>query len=266
MWPRRIARDLIHRTSRMLPFGVAVLIAKQLLRDQGFGGGAGVLSSGETSVFRLIKSDAPILFDVGGHVGEYTAAFLTVFPRGQSYVFEPSASHVDLLRQRLGARSAVQIFPLGLGAEAGQLPLYKDQNISGLASLSQRRLDHFGIKMDHIETVTISTIDAIVAEASVPRIDLLKIDVEGHELAVLRGAAKALKSGLIKLVQFEFGGCNLDTRTNLQDFYYFFAGYDFAIGLVQPSGRIQTIDNYDEFYEHYRTTNFVAAPRAALVG
>lgn len=41
---------------------------------------------------------------------------------------------------------------------------------------------------------------------------------------------------------------------------------DFAIGLVQPDDRVQIIDRYDEFYEHYRTTNFVAAPRAVLAG
>ena len=120
--------------------------------------------------------------------------------------------------------------------------------------------------MDRVETVAISTVDTIVAETSLPAIDLLKIDVEGHELAVLRGAAKSMQHGLIKLVQFEFGGCNLETHTNLQDFFYFFKDYNFVIGLVQPAGRVQIIDRYDEFFEQYRTTNFVAAPRAALAG
>jgi hypothetical protein len=95
-------------------------------------------------------------------------------------------------------------------------------------------------------------------------IDLLKIDVEGHELSVLRGATKTMERGLIKVVQFEFGGCNLDTRTNLQDFFYFFKEFKFVIGLVQPAGRIQLLEQYDEFYEQYRTTNFVAAPKGAL--
>jgi FkbM family methyltransferase len=205
------------------------------------------------------------LFDVGAHVGEYTEAFLSAFPRGRSYAFEPSASHLAILQKRLGGRAEVKIFPVGLGAEVGSFPLYKDREISGLASLSQRRLDHFNIKMDHVESVTIITVDEMVTETSVSAIDLLKIDVEGHELTVLRGASKAMERGLVKLVQFEFGGCNLDTRTNLQDFFYFFKDYDFVIGLVQPSGRIKMLDRYDEFYEQYRTTNFLAARRSLLV-
>jgi FkbM family methyltransferase len=259
MWAR-----LTNWTFRMLPFRVAVLVSKQLLAAQGLGAGGSISSSGEKSVFRLVKADAPILFDVGGHVGEYTEAFLQALPGGQSYIFEPSANHLDMLRQNLGGRPNVHILPAGLGDKPGTLPLYKDRNISGLASLSQRRLEHFDIKMDKVEMVTIGTVDMITAEISLPSIDLLKIDVEGHELAVLRGATKTMERGLIKLVQFEFGGCNLDTRTNLQDFFYFFKEFKFVIGLVQPAGRIQLLEQYDEFYEQYRTTNFVAAPKGAL--
>ena len=261
---QRLFAQLVAWTFRMLPFGVAVLASKQLLCAQGFGVGGSISSSGEKSVFRLVKANAPILFDVGGHLGEYTEAFLNAFPSGQSYVFEPSASHVDMLRQNLGGRPHVHILPVGLGDKPGTLPLYKDRNISGLASLSQRRLEHFDIKMDKVEMVTISTVDMITAEMSLPSIDLLKIDVEGHELSVLFGATKAMARGLIKLVQFEFGGCNLDTRTNLQDFFYFFKEFNFVIGLVRPRGRIQSLEKYDEFYEQYRTTNFVAAPKSAL--
>lgn len=250
---------------RMLPFKTAVRISKQMLAAQGFGAGTEPGSSGETGVFRLVDAGQPVLFDVGGHVGDYTEAFLAHCPSGRAVVFEPSAHHLAVLRQRLGARAEVQILPVGLGAETARLPLYKDREISGLASLSQRRLDHFDITMDQVETVDISTVDQVVADLGVTTIDLLKIDVEGHELAVLRGATATLARGIVKLVQFEFGGCNLDTRTNLQDFYYFFKTYGFAIGLVQPSGRIQVLDRYDEFYEQYRTANFVAAPRERLV-
>ena len=266
MWSRRIGRRLLNDISHVLSFDMAVLISKQLLEAQGFGAGGAIHSSGELGVFNLVKAGTPVLFDVGGHVGEYTDEFLKRFPRGRSCIFEPSASHLALLRQRLGGRPEVQIFPVGLGAEPDQLPLYKDQNISGLASLSQRRLEYLGIKMEQVETVTISTVDMIIEETGLTTIDLLKIDVEGHDLAVLRGASKAMARGIVKLVQFEFGGCNLDSHTNLQDFYYFFKTCDFVIGLVQPSNRIRLIERYDEFYEQYRTTNLVAAPRAVLAG
>jgi FkbM family methyltransferase len=266
IWWRKVARRLLNGASHMLSFEAAMTISKQVLEAQGFGAGGTMQSSGELGVFKLVAAEAPMLFDVGGHIGEYTEKFLERFPQGRSYVFEPSGSHLALLRQRLGDRPEVRIFPLGLGAEAGQATLYKDREISGLASLSQRRLDYLNIKMEQTETVSISTVDRIVEETGLTSIELLKIDVEGHELFVLRGAAKAMERGIIKLVQFEFGGTDLDTHTNLQDFYYFFKTFNFIIGLIQPSTCIRLLDQYDEFYEQYRTTNFIAGPRAILGG
>lgn len=251
----------------MLSFDTAMLISKQILSAQGFGGTSGdIAASGEIGVFKRVQGAAPVLFDVGGHVGVYTQEFFQQFPQGRSFIFEPSASHLEKLRGNLGTNPAVTIFPFGLGTEAAELPLYKDQDITGLASLTQRRLDHFNIKMEAVETVSIRTLDSFVAETGVTSIDLLKMDVEGHELSVLQGATAAMDRRLIKLVQFEFGGCNLDTHTTLQDFFYFFKSYNFIIGLVQPAGRVQVISHYDEFYEQYRTVNFVAAPRSTLVG
>jgi FkbM family methyltransferase len=260
MWKKRLARRVLMTAYQSLPFGVAIYLAKQLLVAQGFGSAGLLESSGETGVFRFVKSGAPVLFDVGGHVGQYTKAFVERFPTGRSYVFEPSEPHLAELRKNVAGLVQVEILPYGLGSAPGRLPLYKDRQISGLASLSRRRLEHYGIAMNLVETVSIDTIDAFVAERNIARIDLLKIDVEGHELAVLRGAATALRKGLIKLVQFEFGGCNLDTRTNLQDFFYFFKEYGLTVALIQPSGHCRPIKQYDEFFEHYRTTNYLAAP------
>jgi hypothetical protein len=118
--------------------------------------------------------------------------------------------------------------------------------------------------MDRIEMVRLQSVDEAMAQHNVATVDLLKIDVEGHELEVLNGAAQALRGNRIRLVQFEFGGCNLDTRTTLQDFFYFFGALDFMIGLIQPAGRVQWLPRYDEFYEQYRTTNFLATSRSNL--
>jgi FkbM family methyltransferase len=238
--------------------------AKQLLAAQGFGSGGMMHSSGELGVFRLINSDRPLLFDVGAHIGEYTEEFLKRFPNGRSFAFEPSPVHLTILRGQLSASPRVRIFPVGLGFEVSSKTLYKDKDVSGLASLTRRRLAHMKIEMDCVESISIRTLDDVVIETGVTCIDLLKIDVEGHDLDVLKGSTNAMEKGLIKLVQFEFGGCNLDTRTTLQDFWYFFQQRGFAIGILQPSTRVHPLKMYDEFYEQYRTANFVAAPRGVF--
>lgn len=62
----------------------------------------------------------------------------------------------------------------------------------------------------------------------------------------------------IKSVQFEFGGCNIDTRTFLQDFFYFFKQHRMRIHRITPFGYLQPLTAYREIDEQFRTTNFLA--------
>jgi hypothetical protein len=59
------------------------------------------------------------------------------------------------------------------------------------------------------------------------------------------------------MVQFEFGGCNLDSRTSLQEYYYFMTQNGFRLCVVTKYG-LERIEPYCEIYKQYRTTNFVA--------
>ena len=246
----------------MVPFDTAVSIAREVLSDQGFGCGGSIATSGELGVFELLAgSDSPVLFDVGGHVGYYAAAFVRSFPNGRAFVFEPSAAHFSKLLEHVGGRRNVTLLQKALGAASGKATLYKDAEVTGLASLTRSRLGHFGIEMDKEEQVQVSTLDEARAENRIDFIYLLKIDVEGSELDVLSGATLAFDQGAIGAVQFEFSGCNLDTRTNLKDFFCFFADRRYRLRIVKPTGAIHPLQGYDEMYEQYRTTNYVALPQ-----
>ena len=83
----------------------------------------------------------------------------------------------------------------------------------------------------------------------------MNLDVEGHELDVLEGFGKLILK--TKLIQFEFGGCNIDTRTYFQDFWYFFLERNFIIYRITPRGFLR-IRSYKEKYEFFQTTNYIA--------
>ena len=104
----------------------------------------------------------------------------------------------------------------------------------------------------------INTIDNYCSENSIDHIHLLKIDIEGHELDALAGAKEMFALKSIDIVTFEFGGCNIDTRTFFQDFWYFFNEANFKIFRITPSGYLHPLKSYKEIYEQFRTTNFIA--------
>jgi FkbM family methyltransferase len=254
----RIIHSAIRRIAGRLSFETALQVSKILLHAQGFGSGADPRKSGERRVFSLLNNDQPILFDVGGHLGGYTAAFLEKFPGGQAYLFEPSAAHMKIARENLSAYSSVCYLPYALSDRDGDAILYKNSTISLVASLTRRRLDHYSVAMDITETIECKTIDGIMSDLAVPSIDLLKIDVEGHELAVLRGAQATINAGRVPIIQFEFGGSHLDTRTTFQDFFYFFGDRNYWLYIIRPRGDLVRIAKYEEALEQYQTSNFVA--------
>ena len=92
-------------------------------------------------------------------------------------------------------------------------------------------------------------------------IDILKIDVEGHELSVLRGLGDLIAR--VKLIQFEFSAANLDTHSLFFDFWNFFETKDFMLYRVAPRG-CMPISRYAHTLENYRLCNMLAVAERIL--
>ncbi|HWZ03610.1 MAG TPA: FkbM family methyltransferase, partial [Mucilaginibacter sp.] len=84
----------------------------------------------------------------------------------------------------------------------------------------------------------------------------LKLDIEGNELNALKGAEKMLKSKSVKSIQFEFGTCNIDSRTYFRDFW-FLLNQDYNIFRVVKDG-LYPITAYTEYDEVFATINYYA--------
>jgi FkbM family methyltransferase len=197
--------------------------------------------------------------DIGGNVGNYTAELRRNNPGLEIHVFEPSAVNVGKLRARFRDDALIRLVPLALSDSSGAASLFADEAGSGLGSLTKRRLDHFRIAFDTEEAVnTIRFEDYWISELQGRPLDLVKLDIEGHELAALRGFGKALQAS--RALQFEFGGCNIDTRTYFQDFWYFFQEQGFELYRIKPFGA-ERIRRYKERDEFFKTTNYIAVRR-----
>jgi len=207
---------------------------------------------------KLSNASDLVIFDVGANVGNYTLAVLKLLGKTPASVhsFEPSKSAFAKLQENTNGAKNVFLHNLGLGQEGKNATLFYDAQASGFASLYKRRLDHFNIHMDFSETVSITTIDVFCRQQDIKRIHFLKMDVEGYELNVLRGASGMIESKLIDFIQFEFGGCNIDSRTFFQDFYYLLSPHYRIYRIVQDG--LYRINDYQETQEIFMTANFLA--------
>src|SRR5262249_29672132 len=88
------------------------------------------------------------------------------------------------------------------------------------------------------------------------RIDLLKLDVEGSELAALQGLAGRLRPDVVDAIQFEYGGTALDAGTTLRDSYRLLTGHGYVLAKLFP--RALEVRSYRPWMEHYAYANYVA--------
>jgi len=178
----------------------------------GIGSGEEVDSSGEKAVLELLGRSSPppyYIFDVGSNQGQYLSLALSALPSEAVTVhcFEPGLYTYRLLEtSRDGAnQDRVVLNNVALGAAPGEMTLYYDKPGSTGASLTKRNHVAGEFVYDQSERVPVDTIDDYCRRHGVRRIDLLKCDVEGHELDVFHGAEGMLRSGSVGMITFEFG-------------------------------------------------------------
>ena len=193
--------------------------------------------SGELSALQRMKAAVPVadvIFDVGANVGEWSMRAAHCWPLARIHAFEPSASTFATLE---AATSGMRVTCVrtALSDQSGRVELHEVPGMPGLSSLHARDLSTHGMVMTATEEVSASTLDEYCDAQHIAAIDVLKLDVEGHELAVLHGARRLLRDRCIKFIQFEFGGTNIDSRTYLRDFVKLL-GADFRIYRLLADG------------------------------
>lgn len=231
-------------------------VYKMALNGMNIGLAGDVFSSGEENVLCLLEKMGKIetIFDVGANTGDYTDMLTRHFPNAKIHCFEPAKATFRVLKENIREKDNIILNNFGLSNRKGEQDLYYDQEVSGLASLYQRQLDHINIDFSHHEKIQLDTIDDYCERSKIESIDFLKMDIEGNELNALKGAAGLLKRGGIGAIQIEFGGCNIDSRTFFRDFWNLLHE-DYSMYRILKDG-LWEITNYTERLECFSYTNY----------
>lgn len=141
-------------------------------------------------------------FDVGANVGQTAAALHEAFPAAEILCFEPVQATYRQLQTAVAGNTQVRTFNLALSDAAGEAVMHTYDS-SLLSSLEPNALFTQN-REARTETCRTETLDTFCAEQGIDAIGLLKIDTEGHDLSVLRGATAMLAAGKIGFVLTEF--------------------------------------------------------------
>lgn len=228
-------------------------------------GGSHFRHSGEANVLRHVirHAEEPFgksIFDIGANQGDYTEMALGIVPNDIRFVcFEPSGPTRRILEQKLArpiADQRVTVIGAGVGSEAGTLELHVPNDGDSVASLYAFDVHTRPWQAGSTEHVPIITLDDHCQAHGIDRVLLLKIDVEGHELHVLRGAKRMIAEGAIQFIQFEFGEAHIDARSFFLD-HYRLLEKQYDLYRVLPTG-LRAIFTYTPDLEIFRTANYLA--------
>lgn len=243
-------------------FRLLRLVERKAAFGQGKGYGSATIRQEVKLVYELLGKSPTLAIDIGGNVGDYAAELRRRNKELEIHIFEPSSANIRKLNSRFSDDRLIKTLPYAVSDSHGAATLFSDVPGSGAGSLTLRRLDHFNVTFSHRETVNTMRFETYWKDVLKGRtIDIVKLDIEGHELSALTGFGEAINS--VRIVQFEFGGCNIDTHTFFQDFWYFFQHHHYEVFRITPLGA-EKIHCYRETDEFFSTTNYIARNQKTL--
>ncbi|BAZ32327.1 hypothetical protein NIES4074_48290 [Cylindrospermum sp. NIES-4074] len=223
-----------------------------------------VILSGEKHLIakilkKKIKNEQPVIFDIGANIGNYTSLLLDSFPKAQIHAFEPHPKNYSRLTERMFTNN-VKSHNIALGEECGTLTLYDKADANGSTHASIYKEVISEIYKQEVVTVDVSidTLDKVAEREGIRYIDFLKIDTEGNELAILKGASRLLEESRIGYIHFEFNEMNIFSKVFFRDFVKLLHNYNFF--RLLPSGLLPLGDTPLET-ELFAYQNILAVPK-----
>ena len=225
--------------------------------------------TGEKSFIKLIKDEIKLSLDIGSNIGEYTKLLLS-HTNSKVVSFEPlPEAFKELKKIKSNFEARLEIYNIAIGAETTKLDLFFGDQKSEKASLvpNLEKLSFIGSQNKNKISVEVKKLDYYEDYFEDKQIDFIKIDTEGFEYEVLKGAEKILKKHKPKFIQIEFNWHQLIRNNTLYNISKLVNSYDvfrilphgnklLHVDPSRPENNIYHLSNYvfirDDISNHYK--------------
>lgn len=214
-----------------------------------------IATNGELIVQKFaLQAPSPVVMDVGAHHGEWSLNLLDQpGHRPVLHLFEPSAPSAEQARIALGSQAVVHQLAMSDRSGSGIMHIVHEGagSNSVVAFTDERRTS------GETEPVVFTTVTEFCAAKALSNVRLLKVDAEGHDLSILRGAQGMLANRSIDLVQFEYNLRWIDSRTFLLDAFELLQAHGYSMGKVTACG-VEAYPRWHPELEKFVEGNYLA--------
>jgi FkbM family methyltransferase len=208
---------------------------------------------GEQWLIDQIAPKSSFFIDVGANIGGWSTAFANAMPAPKNgLAFEPAPTTAIELRRNLSTFTGIEIVEAAVSDEEGEAVFYAEGDCGETSSFIHGHTQSGSAAI----TVKTSTLDTEIEARKINFIDFLKIDAEGFDLYVMRGAKRALKHHRIDILQFEYNAPWIDAGATLTQAFAFLNAFGYEVYLL----RGPQLFRFDPAYagEFFRYSVFVA--------
>ncbi len=205
-----------------------------------------------------------VIFDVGANRGDYAKFIRSHKSQAELFCFEPHPLNFTILEELAVQLNFTPVMQ-GMGDKAGRSVIYDYASANGSqhASIYKDVIEEIHKSKSYSTEIEITTIDEFVAKNNISKISLLKIDTEGNELNVLKGAQTCILNNLINIIHFEFNEMNVVSRTFFRDILNVLHGFE--IYRLLPDGMVKLGEYNPLFFEIFAFQNIVAINKNSVV-
>lgn len=217
-------------------------------------------TNGEYWLLGRLQGKMKVVFDVGANVGDYSKKILSSNPDVVVHAFEPDVRAFDQLQANTkDFKKRIILNNCAVGEKKAQMQLFRHSKTVFNSLFDIHEQD----KKEKALMVQVTTLDEYVKDHNIRHVDFLKVDVEGYEFFVLKGAENMFKQGIVDMVQYEFSGATLESRFFLRDFLRFFESYGYDMYRLKCRS-LERVEYFPD-QERFTLTNFVAVKRGLQI-
>ena len=212
--------------------------------------------SGESYFIKeiLAKTNPKLCIDVGANIGEYTKEILENTD-SRVIAFEPVPTTFEKLRKETESyNDRITYENMGVGAINEELIIHFNSDALAHASFSEEVKQINYVSNEEKVSVPVVTLDAYFKDKNITEVDFIKIDTEGFESEVFKGAARIFAELKPKYIQIEFNWHQLFRNTSLHYFSQLLQNYDMY--QLIPNGWVLR-DPKDPLVNIYSYSNFI---------
>ena len=214
-----------------------------------------------------ISNSNSVFIDVGANKGDYSVELIKAGITGKLFLIDPIIKNLRIAKQKILNLNFnnFEIIECALSNSTGRKNFYTNidpKSSSESDSMYDMKLIGYSNKQKKTK-VQVKKLYNIMRQSKIKRIHFLKIDVEGNEFNVLKGAENYLNNGRIRFIQFEFGNAAKAARIYLHDIIFLLEPKQYKMFIIKPRGLMEL--KFTVFYEQrYSYINLLAVHKNSI--